>query len=74
MKEIIMKPEYPTLEYLTRPIKIGKEIVSTQELAVFGRMCLVALWQGDKVNKAFAKKFLKEKILIYTNPDNLEVE
>jgi len=43
VKEIIMKSEYPTFEYLTRPIKIGEEIVSTQELAVFGRMCLVAL-------------------------------
>lgn len=69
-----MEFEYPTFKYLTRPIKIGDEVVSTQELAVFGRMCLVALWQGDRVNKTFAEKFLKEKILIYTNPDNLEAE
>ena len=62
----------PTLEYLSRPIIVEGKKVSTTELAIFGRMVFVALANKEKVNKDFARKFLEEKILIYTNPENVD--
>ena len=62
----------PTLEYLSRPITVEGKKITTTELAIFGRMVFVALANKEKVNKEFARQFLKEKILIYTNPENVD--
>lgn len=62
----------PTLEYLTRPIKVSGKKVTTTELAILGRIVIVAVSQGVKVDKKFIQEFVDEKILIYTNPENVD--
>ena len=62
----------PNLEYLTRPIKVSGKEFTTTELAILGRVIIVALSQGVKIDKKFIKDFTDEKILIYTNPENVD--
>ena len=64
--------EFPTIDYLTRPIKVNGKEVSTTELAIWGRIVLVALAEKQKIDKNFAQKFLDTKILIYINPENVD--
>ena len=67
-----MNEEMPTIEYATRPITVNGEKVTTPELAWFGRMVIVALFMGEKIDKEFVKRFIRTKILIYTNPENVD--
>lgn len=67
-----MSEEMPTIEYATRPITVNGKEITTSELAWFGRMVIVALSMGKKIDKKFVKKFIRTKILIYTNPENVD--
>jgi len=67
-----MSEEIPTIEYATRPLIVNGKELTTDELAWFGRAAIVALSKGEKVNKEFVKDFVDIKILIYTNPENVD--
>lgn len=64
----------PTIEYATRPLKVCGKKITTEELAWFGRSAIVAISRGVKIDKQFVKDFVDTKILIYTNPDNVDFE
>lgn len=67
-----MNEKMPTIEYATRPIIVNGKEVTTSELAWFGRMVIVALSMGEKIDKKFVKRFISTKILIYINPENVD--
>lgn len=67
-----MKTEVPTIEFATRPLKVNGKILTTAELAWFGRAAIVAASQGVPIDKIFIEDFVKYKILIYTNPANVD--
>lgn len=62
----------PTIEFATRPIIVDGEKLTTSELAWLGRSIIVALSEGEKIDKEFVKNFIKIRILIYTNPENVD--
>lgn len=67
-----MNIEVPTIEFATRPLKVNDKILTTEELAWFGRTAIVAVSQGAKIDKKFINNFIKAKILIYINPANVD--
>ena len=62
----------PSIKFATRPIIVNGEKITTSELAWLGRSIIVALSEGEKIDKEFVKNFIKARILIYTNPENVD--
>ena len=62
----------PLLEDMIQPIIVNGKKVTTEELAWLGKIVIVAVANGEVIDKEFIKGFIKHKIEIYKNPENVD--
>lgn len=62
----------PLLEDMIRPIIVNGKKVTTEELAWLGKNVIVAVANGEVIDKEFVKGFIKFKNEIYKNPENVD--